>query len=96
LPSKWFLLLNVLRDLLAEMSEAEQPRPAPPPTPMGPADHQAHLRLDPLSGAQVFCCPRHDREFEDRCHRVSRAPDAMDHLSREQRAYIAARLGTRR
>jgi hypothetical protein len=55
--------------------------------------HEEHLVIDPLSGALIMCCARHDTLFEERCRRQAPPVPRRESLGTAAEQYIAQRLG---
>jgi hypothetical protein len=56
-------------------------------------DHEPHFVVEPLTGAQVFCCEAHDRAFEEHCRRHAIPAPRRESLGPDQERYLAERLG---
>jgi hypothetical protein len=57
-------------------------------------DHKEHLVIDPLSGALIMCCRRHDDLFEQRCRAHAPPQPIRERLAAPVEQHIRRHLGT--
>jgi hypothetical protein len=88
-------LIDVLRNLLQGLVDAETPKPPPPPGPTPPAEgHQPHLRAGKF-GCE-FCCDAHEAQFDQQARPYQRDYRDDPSWSRQKANYLARRFGPRR
>jgi len=87
-------LAAAFQAILEALAKEETPPPRPSPPAPAPG-HASHLVVNRRDGLLDFCCPDHERRFEEDCARYRPPERTIDVLAGPVQRFIQERLGDR-